>query len=624
MVIFLNELDKAMLESFIEEVTSILERISELISLGDIGADQINELFRLFHTLKGLFASIGFEKTKELIHKYEDLLSDYRSRGASLSDRDRAQLSAIVNLLEAILVNIDQGEQQFLRDIEELMLRFSEEESKAGKAEEKVSPKEKGLTRIEIRIDPNEALVAAKMLIILKQLKDKGIEYSLISPDIKSIEDGSVQDRSLIVEVPSEKTQTTIELVKNIPGVTSVTSIAEHEEKVKETILTHRKAEALPKTIRVDSDKLDRLLSIVENLTVLSNRLIAIASNTKNDDLISVVNLVSKAVGELREEILSIRLIPLSYIFSKIPRIAYDLANKLGKKVEVVIEGADVEIDKASLEKLNDPIIHIVRNAIDHGIESPDERRAKGKPEKGKIIVRARRSPRGIVIEISDDGKGIDVEKIKKKALERGLITQEKLEKMPKEELFSFLFIPGFSTSDKITDVSGRGVGLDVVKNTIESLGGYVELQSELDKGTTIRMVLPPTTLIVRALIIRSGNVRWAIPVDSIISIQEISDAQIREIASQKVVLYRDSFVPLLSLSRIFGLEDDNENIVMICGKEKKIALRLAEVIRHMDIVVKPVPSIIRGFRGITGVTILEDGFVAPVIDPEALVRFVG
>lgn len=623
-MIFLNELDKAMLESFIEEVTSILERISELISLGDIGADQINELFRLFHTLKGLFASIGFERTKELIHKYEDLLSDYRGRGASLSDRDRAQLSAIVNLLEAILANIDQGEQQFLRDIEELMLRFSEEESKAGKAEEKASPKEKGLTRIEIRIDPNEALVAAKMLIILKQLKDKGIEYFLISPDIKSIEDGSVQDRSLIVEVPSEKAQTTIELVKNIPGVTSVTSVAEHEETAKETILTHRRAEALPKTIRVDSDKLDRLLSIVENLTVLSNRLIAIASNTKNDDLISVVNLVSKAVGELREEILSIRLIPLSYIFSKIPRIAYDLANKLGKKVEVVIEGADVEIDKASLEKLNDPIIHIVRNAIDHGIESPDERRAKGKPEKGKIIVRARRSPRGIVIEISDDGKGIDVEKIKKKALERGLITQEKLEKMPKEELFSFLFIPGFSTSDKITDVSGRGVGLDVVKNTIESLGGYVELQSELNRGTTIRMVLPPTTLIVRALIIRSGNVRWAIPVDSIISIQEISDAQIREIASQKVVLYRDSFVPLLSLSRIFGLEDDSENIVMICGKEKKIALRLAEVIRHMDIVVKPVPSVIRGFRGITGVTILEDGFVAPVIDPEALVRFVG
>ena len=366
------------------------------------------------------------------------------------------------------------------------------------------------------------------------------------------------------------------------------------------------------------------MLSIVENLTVLSNRLIAIASNTKNDDLISVVNLISKAVGELREEVLSLRLIPMSYLFSKIPRIAYDLASKLGKKIEVTIEGGDVEIDKASLEKLHDPIIHIVRNAVDHGIEPPNERITKGKPEKGRIIVRARRSPRGIVIEVSDDGRGIDIEKIKRKALERGLVTQDKLEKMSREDLFSFLFIPGFSTSDKVTDVSGRGVGLDVVKNVIESLGGYVELQSELGKGTTIRMVLPPTTLIVKALIIRSGNIRWAIPVDSIISIQEISDIEVREIASQKVVVYRNSFVPLLSLSRIFGLEDENENIVMVCGKEKKIALRLAEVIRHMDIVVKPVPSVIRGFKGITGVTILEDGFVAPVIDPEALVRFVG
>ncbi|RLF66155.1 MAG: hypothetical protein DRN30_02660 [Thermoplasmata archaeon] len=629
----MNELDRAMLEGFIEEVTSILERISELISLKNIKSEHIDELFRLFHTLKGLFASVGFDKTKDLIHKYEDLLSEYKNKKVVLNDEDRAQLSSIVNLLESIVSNIESGEEPFLGEIEELISRF-ERRMQTEEVKEIEDIKTQNISKrktsrgikIMIKIDPNEVLVAAKMLIILKHLKDRNVEFTLISPDMKSIEEGIVKERDLVIEASREKVQIIKDLVKEIPGVVSVVIEEEQATEQKEAAAStmQKKAEALPKTIRVDSEKLDRLLSIVENLTVLSNRLIAIASNTKNDDLISVVNLISKAVGELREEVLSLRLIPISYLFSKIPRIAYDLASKLGKKIEVTIEGGDVEIDKASLEKLHDPIIHIVRNAVDHGIEPPNERITKGKPEKGRIIVRARRSPRGIVIEVSDDGRGIDIEKIKRKALERGLVTQDKLEKMSREDLFSFLFIPGFSTSDKVTDVSGRGVGLDVVKNVIESLGGYVELQSELGKGTTIRMVLPPTTLIVKALIIRSGNIRWAIPVDSIISIQEISDIEVREIASQKVVVYRNSFVPLLSLSRIFGLEDENENIVMVCGKEKKIALRLAEVIRHMDIVVKPVPSVIRGFKGITGVTILEDGFVAPVIDPEALVRFVG
>lgn len=614
------ELDKAFIESFIEEALTILEKISEIILKDEITHEDVKELFRSFHTLKSLFAAVGYTKTKDLIHKYEDILAEYRDKGLGLPREEKEKIASITNLLEEITNNIEKGEDYFEERITELLnditqpLKSPPVEIKAEMPKAPVGDKPK----IKITLSQDELLVSARMALILQKLKSAGVESTLLHPSLSDIESGNVSTRELLIEVKNEDLNTALNIIKNMPGVALVEVIEAKEKKGAKPSVT-KELISLPKTIRIESNKLDTLLTIVEDLTVLSSRLTALTSKINNEELASTVSLINKSLGKLRDEVLSMRMLPLSYIFSRIPRIALDLSRKLGKKVDVIIEGGEVEIDKASLEKLYDPIIHIVRNALDHGIEPPEERIKLGKPEVGKIYVRAYRSTKGIVIEIEDDGRGIDINAIKQKVVDKGLATLEEVEKMSDEELLSFLFISGFSTSSRLTDVSGRGVGLDVVKNIIESLGGTVSLHTEKGVGTKITMVLPPTLLILRAIVVTSGGIKWAIPVEAVKEIFELSDVEIKRSVGGTTVYYRGKIIPVVSLSKIFGIGSDQNNYLVVCGRENIVGITISEIYTQTDVVVKPLPKILRGIHTMSGVTILEDGSVVPIIDPDGI-----
>ncbi|MEL3909181.1 MAG: chemotaxis protein CheA [Treponemataceae bacterium] len=330
---------------------------------------------------------------------------------------------------------------------------------------------------------------------------------------------------------------------------------------------------------------------------------------------------LGRITGELQEGVMKIRMVPISQIFNRFPRVVRDLCKDLNKKVQLVIEGEDTELDKSVVEDLLDPIMHCVRNSIDHGIEVPDVRKKQGKNEEGTILLRASNEGNMIVIEVADDGHGIDVESVKRKAIERGVIHPDK--NLTDIEAFQLIFEPGFSTSKKVTNVSGRGVGLDVVRTHIENLNGSVFVESELNAGTRFVIKLPLTLAIIEGLLIKVGNEIYSIPIPSVVESVRVSDSEISTIDNYEVFNCRDEVISLLRLSRLFGIssiqhearEDDNNYIVIVGSDEKKVGLMVDTLIGKEDVVIKPLTDQFTNSPGIAGASILGDGSVSLIID---------
>lgn len=330
---------------------------------------------------------------------------------------------------------------------------------------------------------------------------------------------------------------------------------------------------------------------------------------------------LGRITGELQEGVMKIRMVPISQIFNRFPRVVRDLCKDLNKKVQLVIEGEDTELDKSVVEDLLDPIMHCVRNSIDHGIEMPDVRKKRGKNEEGTILLRASNEGNMIVIEVSDDGHGIDVEAVKEKAIERGVIHPDKA--LTDVEAFQLIFEPGFSTSKKVTNVSGRGVGLDVVRTHIENLNGSVFVDSELDAGTRFVIKLPLTLAIIQGLLIRVGEEIYSIPIPSVVESVRVSDSEINTIDNYEVFNCRDEVISLLRLSRLFGIgsiqhdnrEEDSNYIVIVGSDEKKVGLMVDTLIGEEDVVIKPLTDQFTNSPGIAGASILGDGSVSLIID---------
>ena len=329
---------------------------------------------------------------------------------------------------------------------------------------------------------------------------------------------------------------------------------------------------------------------------------------------------LGRITGELQEGVMKIRMVPISQIFNRFPRVVRDLCKDLNKKVQLLIEGEDTELDKSVVEDLLDPIMHCVRNSIDHGIETPEERRALNKPEEGTLLLKASNEGNMIVIEISDDGHGIDVEAVKEKAVERGIIHPDK--NLTDIEAFQLIFEPGFSTNKKVTNVSGRGVGLDVVKTHIENLSGSVVVESEINAGTRFIIKLPLTLAIIQGLLIRVGDEIYSIPIPSVVESVRVSDSEINTIDNYEVFNCRDEVISLLRLSRLFGIgsiqdgrEEDSNYIVIVGSDEKKVGLMVDSLIGEEDVVIKPLTDQFTNSPGIAGASILGDGSVSLIID---------
>ncbi|GAC43149.1 chemotaxis protein CheA [Paenibacillus popilliae] len=382
------------------------------------------------------------------------------------------------------------------------------------------------------------------------------------------------------------------------------------------------------RTIRVDIERLDVLMNLLSEMLIDRVRLEQIAGGLKNTELTETVEHMVRVSSDLQNIVLKMRMVPVDTIFSRFPRMVRDLAKSLDKKIDFIITGAETELDRTVIDEIGDPLVHLLRNAVDHGIEPVAARLEKGKPETGTVHLRAYHSGNHVFIEIEEDGHGIDRDKVLNKAIKNGVIAQDKAASMSDEQVYQLLFSSGFSTAEKISDVSGRGVGLDVVKSKITALGGHVVVESQLGQGTKFIVQLPLTLSIMSAMLFRLGDEKYAIPLTSIVETGLITKDKIRRVhGGIRMVDYRDSVIPLLSLSALFdceGYSDFNEDeveIIIISNGDRLTALAVQEFIGQSEIVLKSLGNYMKNIPGISGATILGDGQVALIVDTNVLLK---
>lgn len=400
--------------------------------------------------------------------------------------------------------------------------------------------------------------------------------------------------------------------------VVQATSDKEEAKDTKEQVA----AQAQAKTIRVNLERIDRLMNLFEEFIIDRGRLERLADEVGQPELNETVEKIKRGTNELQSLVLTLRMMPIEQVFNRFPRMVRSVAKEIHKKVQLDISGAETELDRTVIDEIGDPLVHLIRNAIDHGIERPEVRLQAGKPEQGMLALRAYHGGNRVFIEIEDDGAGINVDKVRSKALERGVITDEEATTMSENELAMLIFAPGFSTADVVTDLSGRGVGLDVVKNKIESLGGVVSLETVAGQGTKFQVSLPLTLSIISAMLVQVGEESYAIPLTSILETTLLDEADILTAHRERVFDFRGQLVPLVYMKEMFGIESETKSqfpVVVVRKGNKLVGVVVNDLIGQQEIVMKPLGTYLEGIPAISGATILGDGRVALIVDSNDL-----
>lgn len=526
-----------------------------------------------------------------------------------------------------------------------------------------------GVYEIDVTVDENCILKAARAFLVFKNLEGH-CDVIKSEPSTQDIEDEKFDKKFTIVVVSKESMEDISGIIRNVSEIKSAeakaittpfpeseeteskeeakteqtevpeatsSKEAKKEETKKPSMLTQAKkaaaanSKAVSHTVRVDIDKLDVLMNLVSELIIAKNGLVSASISddgetaSNNQKFTEQIEYLERVTTNLHESVMKVRMMPIEGVISKFPRMIRDLNKKLNKKMELYITGEETELDRTVLDEIGDPIMHLLRNSADHGLESAEVRAERGKPEVGSIYLNAFQEGNNVVIEVADDGNGIDVEKVKSKAVEKGTLTQEQADALTEKEAIDLLFKPSFSTSDKITDVSGRGVGLDVVKSKIEALGGDVEVKTKYGEGSTFSIRLPLTLAIIQALMVKLGDEKYAISLGSIETIEDVPVSDIKYVHAKEVINLRGSVIPLIRLRDILDVPGEAEEtdtiIVVIVRKGDKLAgLVVDSLIGQMEIVIKSLGKYININRMISGATILGDGSVALIIDANTLV----
>ncbi|HHY90921.1 MAG TPA: chemotaxis protein CheA, partial [Clostridiales bacterium] len=383
----------------------------------------------------------------------------------------------------------------------------------------------------------------------------------------------------------------------------------------------------LGKTVRVDIERLDALMNLVSELIITRSRLADIDNfDKRHSNMNEAIEYLERITTNLHDAVMKVRMVPIERVFNRFPRMVRDLAKELGKEIVLDMSGEETEVDRTVIDEIGDPLIHLIRNSIDHGIEDPETRKKLGKPESGTVRLTSYPDGNNVVIEVEDDGRGIDIDKVKAKAVQKGLLSEEQAANLDEREAIHLLFQPGFSTADKVSELSGRGVGLDVVKTKIESLGGVVEVKTSPGKGSIFTIRLPLTLAIIQALLVKVGDEKYAIPLNSIKEIITIQTAAIRKVESQEVVLYRNTTLPLLRMKKILNVpcsqenqEEENLIVVVVKKGDKTAGFIVDDLIGQQEIVIKSLGKFLSNIKAIAGATILGNGQVALIVDTNSL-----
>ena len=514
--------------------------------------------------------------------------------------------------------------------------------------------------KIKVSVDENCILKAARAFLVFKNLEGHG-DIIKSEPSVQDIEDEKFDFDFSIIVVTEEKYDNIIALIKNVSEIKDAagqeitqpfpeeqTEEAKEEKKetsavsqtakpaaakpaAKKPASTGKTSGSVSHTVRVDIEKLDVLMNLVSELIIAKNGLVS-ASHVEGDEAAALnqsfteqIEYLERVTTNLHESVMKVRMMPIESVFSRFPRMIRDLNKKLGKKMELYMSGEDTELDRTVIDEIGDPIMHLLRNSADHGLESAEIRKERGKSEVGSIFLDAFQEGNNVVIEVRDDGNGIDTEKVKAKAVEKGTITQEQADVMTDKEAIDLLFRPSFSTAEKVTDVSGRGVGLDVVKSKIEALGGDVEVKTKYGEGSTFSIRLPLTLAIIQALMVKLGDEKYAISLGSIETIEDIPVSDIKYVHAKEVIHLRGNVIPLIRLRDLLDVpgepeESENITVVVVRKGDKQAGLVVDSLIGQMEIVIKSLGKYIRINKMISGATILGDGSVALIIDANTLV----
>ncbi len=569
---------------FITESEESLDSIDPLfVELEMRGDDKeiINEIFRSMHTIKGAAGFLGFQQIVDVAHRSESILKKLREGEIRLS-------TPLMNIV--------------LKSVDMIRLLLKHIKHKDGVIEE-ISPLLNAL---------DSALETAQEV----RLPQEESKASFAETQIET-------DTTEQVETFDNTDTESKEFIEPLAGSIGI----EQTISVEKTSSSAPPAKDAIQTLRVDTDKIDKVMNLTGEVVLVRNRLLNIVNYLSSaypddsyiDNLYETVSFLDLVTSDMQLSVMRMRMQPIKKVFGKFPRLVRDIANSLNKEVDLKISGEDTEVDKTVIEQIGDPLVHIIRNAIDHGIESKEDRLKKGKPEKGTISIDAYQKGNQIVIVVADDGKGIDVVKIKKKAVEKGLITDDDAMKMSDESAINLIFLPGFSTQDVSTELSGRGVGMDVVKTNISKLNGYVEVVTKKDAGSSFIISIPLTLAIIETLMVRAGGARYAIPLTPVEEITRIPVKDIYEVVGQKVVKIRERVYPIFSLADILGNKShSNEEFtyaVVVSIGAAQFCLSVDELLGQEEVVIKTIEGIDTATSYILGATITGDGKVVLILD---------
>lgn len=619
--------------------------------------ETLKKIFRSVHTLKGNGNTMGFTKFSELAHSIENLLANIRD----------SKIKVTTSIVDALLEGFDalEDEVEMIRkegnddefDTSRIIKKLSSYDPTSANYNEdhrieehikldemdwdrinRATAQKKNVFRVVGGFDPKCNIKFAKALLLLRKLSaDSEIVKS--NPSDEDIKTGKI-GYGVEFLIITDKARGDIEkILKMMTGFDHIEVLGldtkyskeklskieyEGKERAKSEIFEKSRLEATRQvqSVKVDIEKLDYLMNLVGELHIQNIRMLELARKLDSKELMGNVDRLNELISNIQEEVLSQRMIPIGAIFNRFPRMIRDLSKKEDKKIELKIEGADIEFDRTILDEIGDPLVHILRNSIDHGIERPDERQKLGKPEYGIIRLKAFRRHDSAVIEISDDGAGINPGSIKETAVKRGIISQEEADAMKEEKLFKLVFLPGFSTKKVVTDISGRGVGMDVVMNVVKRLGGSIKMSSKPGKRTDIRIKLPLTLAIVGALLVEVGKGTYAIQLNHVDKVIQVRKSQIKTIQGNPSFIYQGKDIPMVELAKELKLAynepGDTITTVVVENDDSKVGFIVDSVISKQQILIKPLDDMLKKTRGIAGAMLLGSGDIGLVLDVKA------
>ncbi len=696
------------MEMFLDESHEHLQSLNAgLLGLEENAEDLsiLNEIFRNAHTLKGMSATMGYNKIAELTHEMEDVLDALRKEQLKVTEDIIDTLFKCLDSLEQMIDNVGNGDPEDLIDVSDLVKKLSsilrgepapaaDAAAEAPAGGEVAAPAndfvadltetEKSVIReakagglrgfhITVTLSSSCLLKSARSYMVMNALDEVGDVLRSI-PGAEELEQEHFENSFEVLLISDAEENTLKEAVMGVSEVeNAVVDILDPDAKPAAepapapaaAALAPAAADPAPKpaapaapanapapkptakpaanapagggagadkkkshasqSVRVDIDKLDILMNLMGELVINKVRIEQIGQTHRIAELTETLEQMDRVTTDLQNIVMKVRMVPVSQVFNRFPRMVRDITKELNKEINLTIEGEETELDRTVIDEIGDPIMHLLRNSLDHGIEMPEDRVAKGKPRVGEVGLIARHEGNNVVIMVTDDGAGIDADKIRRKAVEKGLYTQEEVDKLDDADAVRIIFLPGFSTAEKISDISGRGVGMDVVRSKIESLSGHVDVETHVNEGSVFKIKLPLTLAIIQAMMVRVQDEMYAIPLGSIDSTISIQPTDIKTVQNREVIVLRGEIIPIIRMEETLEVphvkDFDEIFVVVVHSGESKAGLVVDKLIGQQEIVIKTLGNLFTGLKMFSGATVLGDGRIALILDVATILQ---